>query len=41
MMNYHNEAVLVADKPFQRSLIFAGKTRSYPSKAPFSNSTLG
>ncbi len=33
--------VLVHGKPFQPSLMFAGKARAYPSEAPFRCSTLG
>jgi len=33
--------VVVPGKPFQNSLMFAGKAGAYPSKAPFRPSTLG
>ncbi len=32
--------MLVPDKPFQPSLMFAGKAGAYPSEAPFRCSTL-
>ncbi len=33
--------MFVPGKPFQPSLVFAGKNGAYPSEAPFSCSTLG
>jgi hypothetical protein len=33
--------VFVPGKPYQPSLVFAGKARAYPSEAPFRYSILG
>ena len=39
--NFRNKLVFAPGKPFQPSLMFAGKDRAYPSGVPFKSSTLG
>ncbi len=40
-MNFRNKLVLIPGKPFQPSLMFAGKARTYPIAEHLKGASLG